>query len=68
VVDLMRAPRVFFGQNDVTVYLRRYVCELHRGLKPTGSVYLHCDPTASHCIKLVLDVVLGLKQFKNEII
>lgn len=42
--------------------------ELHRVLKPTGSFYLHCDPTASHYLKLVLDQVLGPGNFRNEII
>src|SRR5574343_1665833 len=42
--------------------------ELHRVLKPTGSLYLHCDPTASHYIKLVLDAVFGLESYKSEII
>ena len=37
--------------------------ELHRVLKPTGSIYLHCDPTASHYMKLLLDAVFGLKIF-----
>ena len=37
--------------------------ELHRVLKPTGSIYLHCDPTASHYIKLLLDAVFGPKRF-----
>ncbi|MGH9958307.1 MAG: DNA methyltransferase [Pyrinomonadaceae bacterium] len=41
--------------------------ELHRVLKPTGSLYLHCDPTASHYLKLVLDGVFGAKHFQNEI-
>lgn len=42
--------------------------ELHRVLKPTGSLYLHCDPTASHYLKLVLDAVFGPEKFVNEII
>ena len=42
--------------------------ELHRVLKPTGSLFLHCDPTASHYLKLVLDAVFGVKQFRNEIV
>jgi len=41
--------------------------ELHRILKPTGSLYLHCDPTASHYLKLVLDAVFGARNFVNEI-
>lgn len=42
--------------------------ELHRVLKPTGSLYLHCDPTASHYLKIVLDTVFGAENFRNEII
>jgi site-specific DNA-methyltransferase (adenine-specific) len=42
--------------------------ELHRVLKPTGSMFLHCDPTASHYLKLVLDAVFGPKRFLNEIV
>jgi site-specific DNA-methyltransferase (adenine-specific) len=42
--------------------------ELHRVLKPTGSLYLHCDPAASHYLKLVLDAVFGPTNFRNEIV
>ena len=42
--------------------------ELHRVLKPTGSLYLHCDPTASHYIKLLLDAIFGHKRFLSEIV
>ena len=42
--------------------------EMHRTLKPTGSIYLHCDPTASHYLKAVLDAIFGPKQFRNEIV
>jgi DNA modification methylase len=71
VADLMQALRAFLGQNDVMAYLAMMairLVELYRVLKPTGSLYLHCDPTASHYIKLVLDAVFGPKQFKNEIV
>lgn len=44
------------------------IMEMHRVLKDTGSIYLHCDPTASHHIKLMLDAVFGRKQFRNEIV
>lgn len=40
---------------------------MHRVLKPTGSLYLHCDPTASHYLKLVLDGVFGKENFRTEI-
>ena len=42
--------------------------EMHRILKPTGSIYLHCDPTASHYLKLVMDDVFGKENFRNEIV
>ena len=42
--------------------------EMRRVLKPTGSIYLHCDPTASHYLKLVMDAIFGIKNFRNEII
>jgi site-specific DNA-methyltransferase (adenine-specific) len=42
--------------------------ELRRVLKPTGSIYLHCDPIASHYLQLVMDAALGPQNFRNEII
>ena len=42
--------------------------ELHRVLKSTGSLYLHCDPTASHYLKIVLDAIFSPTQFRNEIV
>ena len=42
--------------------------ECRRVLKPTGSLYLHCDPTASHYLKVILDTIFGIKQFRNEIV
>jgi len=59
------------GQNDVMAYLvmmTTRLIELHRVLKPTGSLYLHCDPTASHYLKLVLDQIFGPANFRNEIV
>lgn len=41
--------------------------ELHRALRPTGSIYLHCDPTASHYLKLLMDAIFGPENFRNEI-
>ena len=49
-------------------YMAQRIIELHRILKPTGSIYLHCDPTASHYLKIVLDEVFGKGNFRNEII
>jgi site-specific DNA-methyltransferase (adenine-specific) len=71
LADLIQALRSFLGQNDMMAYLTEMairLLELHRVLKTTGSLYLHCDPTASHYIKLVLDAIFGKKQFLNEII
>ena len=51
-----------------TSYMAQRLFEMHRILKPTGSIYLHCDPTASHYLKLVMDAVFGEKNFRNEIV
>jgi len=71
LADLIQAFRMFLGQNDMMAYLTmmaQRLSELHRVLKPTGSIYLHCDPTASHYLKLLMDVVFGFKNYRNEII
>jgi site-specific DNA-methyltransferase (adenine-specific) len=71
VAELVKALRAFLGENDVMAYLTMMairLIELHRVLKPTGSLYLHCDPTASHYLKLVLDAIFGIENFLNEII
>ena len=63
--------RAFLGQNDMMAYLTmmaQRMAELHRVLKPTGSLYLHCDPTASHYLKLLLDAAFGADKFRNEIV
>ncbi|PZU58202.1 MAG: site-specific DNA-methyltransferase [Sphingobium sp.] len=68
--DLLRAMRSFLGDNDMMAYLSMMairLIEMHRLLKPTGSLYLHCDPTASHYLKLLLDAVFGSDRFVNEI-
>jgi len=59
---MLRAMRSFLGDNDMMAYLAMMavrLLELHRVLKPTGSLYLHCDPTASHYLKILLDAVFG---------
>jgi len=59
------------GRNDLSAYLVMMavrLLELHRVLKPTGSLYLHCDPTASHYLKVILDQIFGPRNFRNEII
>ncbi|MBY8828955.1 DNA methyltransferase [Hephaestia mangrovi] len=69
--DLLNAMRAFLGENDMMAYLSMMairLIELHRVLKPSGSLYLHCDPTASHYLKLLLDGVFGKREFENEII
>ena len=71
VSDAMRAFRTFLGENDVLAYLSMMaprMVELRRVLKPTGSIYLHCDPTASHYLKMLMDAVFGPDRFRNEII
>ena len=67
---LLDAMRAFLGRNDMMAYLTmmaQRMVELHRVLKPTGSLYLHCDPTASHYLKLLLDAMFGARNFRNEI-
>ena len=49
-------------------YMAARLLEMRRLLKPTGSIYLHCDPTMSHYLKLVMDAIFGRRQFRNEII
>ncbi|WP_397542326.1 DNA methyltransferase [Roseovarius salis] len=68
--EMLRAMRSFLGENDMMAYLAMMavrLLELHRVLKPTGSLYLHCDPTASHYLKILLDAVFGAKNFRSEI-
>ena len=69
--DMLQSMRSFLGQNDMMAYLTmmaQRMIELHRVLKETGSIYLHCDPTASHYLKLLLDAVFGSRNFRREII
>ena len=71
VSEMLRAMRSFLGQNDMMAYLTMMairLLELHRVLKSTGSIYLHCDPTASHYLKLLLDAAFGAAHFRSEII
>jgi site-specific DNA-methyltransferase (adenine-specific) len=70
LVRLIRALRDFLGQNDMMAYLVMMairLVELHRVLKPTGSIYLHCDPTASHYLKIIMDSIFGPARFVNEV-
>ena len=69
--DLIQALRSFLGTNDMMAYLTMMavrLVEMRRVLRNTGSIYLHCDPTASHYLKLGMDSVFGVKNFRNEII
>ena len=68
---MLEAMRGFLGENDMMAYLAMMairLIELHRVLKPTGSLYLHCDPTASHYLKILLDAVFGARNFRNEVV
>ncbi len=59
------------GKNDLAAYLvmmAERLIEMHQVLKPTGSLYLHCDPTASHYLKFILDIIFGIEHFRNEIV
>ena len=68
--SLLDTTRAIHGDSMMSylIYMAVRVLEMHRLLKPTGSLYLHCDPTASHYLKLLLDAIFGRKQFRNEII
>jgi len=71
VSQAMQAFRTFLGENDMMAYLAMMaprLVELQRVLKSTGSIYLHCDPTASHYLKILMDGVFGPKNFRNEIV
>ena len=70
VSRMISALHDFIGQNQIMAYLVMMtirLLELHRVLKETGSLYLHCDPTASHYLKIVMDTVFGKENFRNEI-
>ena len=67
----LEAFRVALGTSDMMAYLVMMairLCELRRVLKRTGSIYLHCDPTASHYLKIIMDQIFGMKNFRNEIV
>ncbi len=71
VVETVKSFRGFLGENNLMAYLVMMtgrLIELHRVLKLTGSFYLHCDPTASHYLKIVLDQIFGVENFRNEIV
>jgi DNA modification methylase len=69
-VALIKGLRDVLGNGSLLAYLvsmTRRIVEIHRSLKPTGSFYLHCDPTSSHYLKIVLDAIFQ-GRFRNEII
>jgi len=71
IASLIQALRSFLGDNDMMAYLVMMAIRLHelkRALKNTGSIYLHCDPTASHYLKIVMDSIFSPKNYRNEII
>ena len=71
LADLLQAMYTFLGHNDMMAYLvmiAQRMIEMHSVLKPTGSIYLHCDPTASHYLKLLMDAVFGPMSFRNEVV
>lgn len=69
--QMLHAMRSFLKENDMMAYLAMMavrLIELHRVLKPSGSIYLHCDPTASHYLRVLLDSIFGTDRFLAEII
>lgn len=69
--SMLQFLHAFLGRNDMMAYLVMMTArlrELHRVLKNSGSLFLHCDSTASHYLKLLLDLIFDFKNFKNEII
>lgn len=67
---MIGALRGVIGENQMMAYLvmmAARLVQLHRVLKPTGSLYLHCDPSASHYLKVVLDTIFGAQNFRNDI-
>jgi len=71
LIELMKAMRGYLGENSMMAYLAMMaprLLEMKRVLKDTGSIYLHCDPTASHYLKLLMDAIFGPENFRSEII
>jgi SAM-dependent methyltransferase len=71
VADALTAFRTLLGENDAMAYLVNMaprLVELRRVLKPTGSLYLHCDPTMSHYLKVMLDAIFSPEMFRDEVI
>jgi len=71
VAEMINSLRRFLKESDMMAYLvmmANRLLEMHRVLKPTGSLYLHCDPTSSHYLKIVLDTIFCAENFRNELI
>jgi DNA modification methylase len=71
VADALAAFRQLLGETGLLAYLSMMaprLVELRRVLRSTGSIYLHCDPTASHYLKVLMDAVFGAENFRNEIV
>ncbi len=71
LVETIKSFRGFLTETNLMAYLVMMalrLVELHRVLRPTGSFYLHCDPTASHYLKIILDQIFGVENFRNEIV
>lgn len=70
VAGIVEAAGAVGGKGDQSylIYMAVRLLELHRVLKDTGSLYLHCDPTMSHSLKLLLDAIFGKRNFRNEIV
>ena len=71
VSRILQGMRQFLSENDMMAYLAMMaprLVELHRVVKPTGSIYLHCDPTASAHLRLLMDAVFGADHFRTEIV
>src|SRR5438876_10449359 len=71
IAKMIESLHEFIGANQMMAYLvmmTARIIELHRVLKPTGSLYLHCDPTASHYLKVILDTIFSPRNFRNEIV
>lgn len=69
--DALRGLRVFLKENGMMAYLSMMavrLLEFRRVLRSTGTVYLHCDPSASHYLKILLDAVFGPENFRNELV
>ena len=71
IANMARGLYLLLGEKPMTAYcfyMAERLLEIHRVLKPTGSVYLHCDATASHYLKVMLDAIFGEENFRNEIV